>query len=345
MVKLGGIILFALLVSIGCGGKQSTNQAISSLVPPPPPLNADFVGADTGWIVARTGKLFHTDSGGAVWKQLSTNISGTLEQVDFIDTKRGWAINDLGEVWQSNDGGSAWNRSATFNVSPGRVLSMQFVDDLHGWILSNISILRTEDGGMNWEECDPMTNPQGIEELLSSSYFLNAKYGIVGAGGGAIYFTHDGGKTWAAKRIASVETQISNVFLVDERTGWAGGFPGDLYRTDDGCRTWRQQSLLTTIVEPVIDSIYFLDKNEGWLVGVENESEKENSGEFTIHTLDSGNEWQQLSTPSPEHYYHFIYFSDRSNGWALARDYSVYSTTVYRTTDGGRTWQKSLSLG
>ncbi len=344
MAKLGNIILFALLVSIGCGDKQSTNQAVSSEVPPKE-LNADFIGVDIGWIVARTGKLFHTDSGGAEWRQLSTNISGTLKQVDFIDTKRGWAINDLGEVWQSNDGGGTWNRSAKFNIPTGRLLSIQFVDELHGWVLSNISIWRTEDGGINWDICDPITtNPQRIEALLFKSYFLNAEYGIVGAGSGAIYITHDGGKTWTAKRIASKEATIECVFLVDEHTGWAGGVPGDLYRTDDGCRTWRHQSLPTTIVEPVICSVYFIDKYEGWLAGFENESVKDNSGEFTLHTLDGGNEWQQSSTAPPEQYYHFIYFSDRSNGWALTRDDTDYSTAVYRTTDGGQTWQKSLSL-
>jgi len=339
MAKLGSIILFVLLVSIGCRGKQSASQAIPSEVPPPP-LNADFVGTDTGWIVTRTGKLFHTDSGGAEWKQLSTNISGTLKQVDFIDAKHGWAINDLGEVWQSNDGGNIWNRGAKFDIPTG-LLSVQFVDDLHGWILSSASILRTEDGGIKWEECAPTTNPQGIEELLLHSYFLNARYGIVGAGGGTIYCTHDGGKTWTAKRIASKEATIDYVFLVDEHTGWAGGFPGGLYRTDNGCRTWRHQSLSTTITEPVIGSFYFIDKYEGWLVGFENESD---SGGFTLHTLDGGNEWQQIPTASPELLYHFIYFSDRSNGWALALDNTVHRTTVYRTIDGGQTWQKKLSL-
>jgi photosystem II stability/assembly factor-like uncharacterized protein len=347
MSKLGSIILFALLVSIGCGDKQlanldkqPTNQGSSSSRSPQP-LSADFVGGDIGWIVARTGKLYHTDSGGAEWKQLTTNISGTLKQVEFIDENRGWAINDLGEVWQSKDGGGTWNRITKFDT-PTNLSSIQFVDDLHGWVRNGFtSILRTEDGGINWETCDPTTNPQEIDEFLSTSYFLNANYGIVGASGGTIYITHDGGKTWTAKRIASKEAAIEYVFLIDEHTGWAGGFPSDICRTDDGFQTWRRQLLPTTIIEPVIFSIYFINKDEGWLAGFENESD---SGKFTMHTLDGGNEWKQISTTTPEQFYHFIYFSDRSNGWALARNITVYSTTVYRTIDGGRTWQKNLSL-
>lgn len=74
--------------------------------------------------------------------------------------------------------------------------------------------------------------------------------------------------------------------------------------------------------------ISFIGAREGW-IGV-----SDLSGSFTFDTEDGGVSWTRLPTPGAEHVLQFV---DHDHGWLV-------STSIYRTADGGRSWQVSFAV-
>lgn len=172
-------------------------------------------------------------------------------------------------------------------------------------------LLRTTDGGASWQDVTPPT-----ESFYSS----------------ATLYPLDGQNAWLSMTNGDTGT-ASNV----ER----------LYRTYDGGKTWQ---LLTL---PIISVNYmtFVDRNHGWLLGVNNAREANPSLLFS--TSDGGKTWQQLSgNPSsaigalPQETR--IQFINPHTGWLIAPTMKRVGNilepvqdgqNLYVTHDGGHSWQ------
>jgi photosystem II stability/assembly factor-like uncharacterized protein len=92
-------------------------------------------------------------------------------------------------------------------------------------------------------------------------------------------------------------------------------------------------------VKAGINSIYFLNRNDGWAVGWGPDSNVyENKGGIVLQTADGGLSWKEVDIKHNESFYELVNFSDSQNGWVLSR------RNVYRTVDGGKTWGNVLQL-
>ncbi|MFL6229800.1 MAG: WD40/YVTN/BNR-like repeat-containing protein [Pyrinomonadaceae bacterium] len=164
--------------------------------------------------------------------------------------------------------------------------------------------------------------------------FVNPHTGwIVGP---RLLLTVDGGKTWkvihadgAGTVRSKVLTTIDRHFtqFVDPQTGWMDG--GDMmYRTRDGGLTWSE-----TVPTPVGDQhlyrcFFFLTPDEGWVVS-----------DFTYHTTDGGRSWKRLyETRQYADSYPLIRFLSSKVGFMLLTRHGG----VYRTGNGGETWEQVL---
>lgn len=92
--------------------------------------------------------------------------------------------------------------------------------------------------------------------------------------------------------------------------------------TENGGRTW-------TAVQPpdVALSVYFLDQQNGWLVGAKD----------IWHTADFGKTWRKLARAEGAAR---VWFLDPQHGWAVGSRKSVYETA-----DGGATWNPVAVAG
>ncbi|MGE0127990.1 MAG: YCF48-related protein [Blastocatellales bacterium] len=291
-----------------------------------------FVDSMTGWAAGDAGVVYRTTDGGRNWKPLLTGGAANINFIYFIDWNHGWMLGessgrDGDEVEGDNilllttNGGRAWTRKSLPNVT-----SLHFTDSKNGWAVGrNATLLKTTDGGLEWNKVESMEKLIGLP-IESSNYnfgfcdihFSDAEHGwLIGNfygrarnNIGGIFTTSDGGVTW--KRVpVTFQTQYTS-----------GRFtPGSLH------------------------SIRFTDASTGSVTGEMYDGEGRFF--FALHTRDAGKTWEQFRTPSRAT--HSTQFLDLTNGWTAAfapreggAEAVVYDTTLMRTDNGGMSWRNDF---
>lgn len=219
-------------------------------------------------------------------------------------------------MYSTTDGGQTWQGTTITSFTPGSTLQqMTFVDAEHGWILFSTST-QTQN-----------TLPATLVDIFQ---------------------TTDGGHTW--HKIASSEKSehpapgslpynaiLSGMRFLTASTGWITGkfvgtaprLPAWFYVTHDGGHTWQQQPLPqpANVDALIISPPIFSSSHEGLLpvylqygAGVS----------FSLYvTHNSGATWTptaQLAGVSPR-----VDCADINHCW-------LSDTTLYGTSDGGKTW-------
>ncbi|MFN8464417.1 MAG: YCF48-related protein [Caldilineaceae bacterium] len=166
--------------------------------------------------------------------------------------------------------------------------------------------------------------------------------------------TIDGGVTWSAQSTDTAET-LRNVDFVDANSGWAVGTNGAILHTGDGGEHWTRQ---TTGSTDEFRGVAFISATQGWATsfhGMHNDySGTADDWRGSIwYTDDGGATWQAQSLPANASLLNRIKFIDTEHGWAVGVKYTgddrygypQHAGMVYRTVDGGHTWEEFYSPG
>lgn len=337
--------VFTFIVGFGDGVATSSGQ-VASLEPddnnPYLPGIGDvaFIDSSHAWAVNRSGTaLYHLKEGAPLRTQV-TNF-GARPVISFVDQKIGFAFAQM-RLWRTTDSGQTWQKVADLDqTNPDlrltSVLELHFVDERQGWLADVFGIWRTQDGGAHWQRVFSTADSKDVDALAQVS-FRGSEHALVAARQG-VYLTFDGGKNW---NVNHRKSEFLAVYLLDERTSWAWG--EWLERTDDGGKTWRKLYKLKEIIE--VNSIQFINKNEGWAAGLEipesfasvvrNPSAPKFWG-VLLHTKDGGKSWDHSAVPTDRAFFH-VAFSNSKHGWLSGWE------RVYRTNDGGLTWTTALEV-
>ena len=170
----------------------------------------------------------------------------------------------MGEILYSDDKGAHWSPAKLNQDRQALIVSMAFAPDKklgfavghEGWIL------RTKDGGSNWEEV-AFAKENG-EPLMSIARLPSGDWITVGAFGRALE-SKDGGQTWQALTLpAEVEDKHLNriVSAADQQHWLIVGERGLVIKSDDAGATWQ--------IEPAFYNGSFYNamptKEGGWLI-------------------------------------------------------------------------------
>jgi photosystem II stability/assembly factor-like uncharacterized protein len=285
-----------------------------------------FVDSMTGWAAGDAGAVYRTNDGGKTWKPLLSGAVANINQIQFVDWNNGWMLGEMarkddGEpetvVLSTNNGGRSWKKQPL-----PQILSIFFTDALHGWAVGkNATIMRTEDGGNEWKAVADLEKMIGLP-VESSNYNFGFR----------------------------------DVFFLDQQNGWlignfygrAKSHIGGLFATSDGGMTWKRVSVTVQtqyssgrFTPGVLHSVRFNDLNAGTLTG--EMVDGEGRFFFTLHTRDSGKNWEQYRTPSRAT--HSTQFLGPATGWTAAAaqreggaDAVAYDSTLMRTDNGGASW-------
>lgn len=189
-------------------------------------------------------------------------------------------------------------------------------------------LMRTNDGGLSWDSISFIGSLTSA--IINKIYFTDVNNGFAGGSNNnlqSLMSTNDNGTTWIDITPDPTSTAITNsISFIDPLQGYMSG-PTVLYKTFDGGLTW------TNIpVNFEIASIHFIDMNNGFVCGTEN-------NEAVVYkTSDGGGTWSnELTVSNPFMFVSAIQKVDVINA-NVAFSSLQYFNNIYRTVDGGNTW-------
>lgn len=208
--------------------------------------------------------------------------------------------------------------------------AVDFIDNNTGYSAGAYgTILKTTDGGADWTQIN-----SGTSKSLMSMSFVNANTGFVGGPSQLLRKTTDAGLTWQNLQLP-VQGQwdtayyVMDINFVTPLAGYIVGFfqlESKIWKTTDGGNSWTTQG---TAGANYLKKTYFINENTGFAYGGPTYSE-------VIKTTNGGGSWQQVSQESYIAY--SMCFIDAATGV-----YGCSDGRVYRTVDGGNTWNFALS--
>ena len=254
-------------------------------------------------LVGAFGYVAHTTKGSQIhfknskkdfWKVQETGLEEELLcDAIFPDSNHGWAVGIVGTIIHTSDGGKTWVRQES--GTKNHLFGVSFADCKNGWAVGSMeTIIHTSDGGKTWGKQEVEENPEkGIfapDIHYNGIYFNDAYEGWLVGEFGTIYHTTDGGKNWNYHFCPVIKPKLAE----DE---------------------WEMPM-------PTLFEVYFVDRNRGFILGIEG---------TLLKTEDGGREWKKVESSAKHALYSISVVGDRC--WAVGS-----RGTYILSTDGGNTW-------
>ena len=300
---------------------KSTNAGESWFNIPIPPLNFftdfEFINENKGYVTGNSNKIYFTTDGGNNWIDLPIGVSAYIGSIEFLDENYGiiagyTSTQSENIVLNTNDGGLTWSNYLFSNATLLNAADMKILSSTKAFIIGNSRLLRTTNGGINWE----WVNFNSSDQLLSID-FLDSLNGFI-TSVSRIIKTSDGGISWTELNL----NIGNNIWLYGlsipspNLIYMVGLFGKMIYSTNHG-NSWE---ILSS--GPIIDfnDVSFYNRTNGIAVGGFGGVVTTDGGMSWIVT--SGNSGYRCSMPSSS-----ICFS--AGGYNLSK-----------STDGGFTWSR-----
>ncbi|HRX78790.1 MAG TPA: YCF48-related protein [Pirellulaceae bacterium] len=130
------------------------------------------------------------------------------------------------------------------------------------------------------------------------------------------------------------DAALHDVFFLDTNRGWAVGDRGVIWMTEDGGRRWR---LADSPVNCSLQSIHFVDDQNGWIVGGWTQPYSHRTSGVILRTENGGRRWTQVPSETLPKLMRVRFF-DKRHGWAVGTPSAMYPAGIFRSEDGGRSW-------
>lgn len=287
------------------------------------------------------GGVFKSGDGGEHWERASTGlgfISINAIAIDPVDSSVVLAGTDYG-VYRTADRGRSWRRSSRGLTDP-LVTSLAIDPDRSEVIYAGTRVMgvyKSGDRGVSWQLSNVGLTGANVDSLAVSPADPEKIYTGVRTSGGyqrggaaAIHVTTNGGQTWSERGRVPFAYRIESIRCHPEQpsTIYCRTDAGVMKSVDDG-RHWARMMIPATGAE--VDSIALDPSNPDVIYGT--------TGSALFATRDGGSSWRRL-TLSHTPYAVAVDPHRPSSLWVAVYDDAQYMSFLYRSEDGGVSWQK-----
>ncbi|MFH6768148.1 YCF48-related protein [Gaetbulibacter aquiaggeris] len=310
------------------GGENWYTTINNSNISPSDYFTVYFINENIGFATREHDYMYKTTDAGETWVEIS-GTSQAIFDFHFLDENNGFATGEYGATYKTNDGGTTWGQIFFQNgfVGGTSMYGIHFQDSNIGYATgARGRIIKTTDGGNTW-----VSHSENYNDFNDLKIFDN---GTGFARSGINYYkTTDFGDNWSYISSVNHFTYCSGFYFVNENIGYSigGGTnspSGDVFKTTDGGNTWSQ---LNIYVDEGLSSVFFIDENVGFISGGFNQKK-------VMKTINGGSTWTQVESIS----FGQIQFINNQIGYAHRVGYS--NGRMYKTTDGGNTWNISIEV-
>jgi photosystem II stability/assembly factor-like uncharacterized protein len=201
---------------------------------------------NTIYAIGANGTFIKTTNRGVNWTMLHNagRLSGIPQQradlydAWFFDQNTGIVTGAYGSIFRTTNGGISFeevpNNPAPVNLN---IKGISFINNLTGYVigqLSNYRLMKTTDGGLNWNAsygtAPPYVNPYELHAFTENKL-------LVLNGLGDVCITSNGGYTWTTYPIGNLVNFYKTEFI-NANTGFACGDWGRCRYTTDGGYNW-----------------------------------------------------------------------------------------------------------
>ena len=207
-------------------------------------LTLFFFDSQHGWMGGEFGRIVGTTDGGSTWFPANIDSSGVgslaVRRIRFFSNTFGLAtggrVELVGVVWKTTNGGARWTPQLA-GADP--VLDFHYFDSLNvlglsGGFDDGTSMIRTGDGGQNWqyEYIGIWGEPRAVSFRTEREAWVPLGFA------GTMMRTTDSGQTWTESYSPDTTAMYDVVFL-DSLTGFMVGGKGTIlqYRGTTDVRT------------------------------------------------------------------------------------------------------------
>lgn len=311
-------------------------------------IQPTMIDNQRGWAVGGTmldpRHILFTEDGGWTWHEVTPPAmapSGRFKAraaAYFLDESHAWVVfedrylNNHSPapvlVWRTRDGGESWMPSQPLNLQglDGFIVGqnkMIFTDTLNGWIFASVpvppsggdgrtTIFHTTDGGDVWQrlEFDSIGDGRLLNSIREEKFVLSTGgVGFAQVPDGLppyVLWTQDSGQRWL-----KIELPLPD---------WAPDF-FEVPRSSIGCLS-EDSEMLPNGTALILISCRSTDALD-----------------FALYrSFDGAQTWEALAVPENDGLGILIDFLDDENGW-------IAGSSIYRTQDGGHTWQTIKRVG
>ncbi|MCX7878797.1 MAG: YCF48-related protein [Ignavibacteria bacterium] len=287
-----------------------------------PLLDVDFINTQTGWACGDWGQILKTTNGGLNWIAQNSGSVNRLEGIDAVDENILYCVGWFQTILKSTNGGSNWIaiRNGTTNNVPS-FFKCFFLNADTGWMLRNGWILRTTNGGNNFDSSYVNIGyPRDI-------YFKNATTGVLCGNGAFVARSTDGGVVWNQVHLPLL-TGAPNLYRISfvGDYGWTIGEASEsglgklVFKTTNFGISWDSIARVPYPETELNYSVCFTSQSTGYCGGTTG---------YIYKTTNGGFNWYRQVFPGTS-FRNDFWFANDSLGWSVGG-----GGAIYKTTNGG----------
>ena len=252
--------------------------------------------------------LMKTEDGGMSWDK-ACDFNFFVGSSCFLNRDTGFVASDfMGLSFNiTTDGGASWNLFQTGYNNYFEPTVIKFYDMNKGLIGGSWYLVRTSDGGNNWQFC-------------SYDSFIDIEYksaDTVFAVGQTVLRSTDGGQTWETIVIEGL-ISANDIYFLNNQTAFLACY-NQIFKSADGGCTW--SPALMNNANPInILSMSFPTPEIGYASG-------SGTYENMLKTTDGGDTWNPIET-NESSVLNNVCFFDADNGLAFGNNGLMIKTTT-----------------